>query len=58
MPRPGWKSISLPENLIEKIDELIKTKKYDCKSRAKLVIYAVNRLSDNHGSDVKMGETS
>ena len=58
MPRPGWKSISLPENLIEKIDEIIKTKKYGWKSRANVVTYAVNVLLDKHHSDVERGETA
>lgn len=57
MPRKEWKSVSLPENIIEKIDEIIETKKYGWKSRANVVIYAVNRLLDNHGTAIKGGET-
>jgi len=56
MPRKDWKSVSLPEHLIERIDEIIETKKYGWKSRANVIVYAINKLLDTHSSDFKGGK--
>jgi metal-responsive CopG/Arc/MetJ family transcriptional regulator len=56
MPRKDWKSVSLPEPLIKRIDEIIDTKKYGWKSRANVIVYAINKLLDTHRSNVQGGK--
>ena len=56
MPRKEWKSVSLPEPLIKRIDEIIDTKKYGWKSRTNVITYALNRLLDNHRPNAQGGK--
>ncbi|MEM2677561.1 MAG: ribbon-helix-helix domain-containing protein [Thermofilaceae archaeon] len=44
MPRKGWKSVSIPEELVEEIDREIEKNPYYWKSRSDVVTHAVRML--------------
>ena len=44
MPRKGWVSVAIPEELARKIDEIVKLRKYGYRSRSQFVTDAVRRL--------------
>ena len=44
MPRKNWKSISLPTDLMEKIEEMMNKKTKFWSSKADFIKYAVRRL--------------
>jgi len=41
MPKPGWVNMSLPEEIANRIDEVVKSGKYGFRSRADFVLEAV-----------------
>ena len=41
MPRKGWKSIALPEEIVALIDKTVENSKYGFRSRTDLVLEAV-----------------
>jgi metal-responsive CopG/Arc/MetJ family transcriptional regulator len=44
MPKPeGWRTVALPEELINKIDRIVSEKKHGYRSRNELVTDAVRR---------------
>jgi len=49
MPRTGWITVALPEELVEYIDEVVKSKKYGYRSRAEFVVDAVRRRLEELG---------
>jgi len=47
MPRNGWVNISLPEEIVKIIDQVVIDKKYGFRSRSNLVLEAVkNQLRE------------
>jgi len=47
MPRKGWVNISLPEEIVNRIDQAVSDKKYGFRSRSDLVLEAVkNQLRE------------
>jgi len=47
MPRKGGVNISLPEEIVERIDQVVSEKKYGFRSRSDLVLEAVkNQLRE------------
>jgi len=49
MPRKGYKGIAIPEELVEYIDEVIKSGKFGYRSRSEFVIDAVRRRLEELG---------
>jgi len=45
LPRKGYASISIPDEMIREIDKIISQKKYGYSSRADLIADAVRRLA-------------
>ena len=47
MPKPeGWRTVALPEEIIERIDTLVKEQKHGYRSRNEFVTDAVRRRLD------------
>jgi len=46
MPEPGYINVSLPEEIIEIVDRIIKAKKWGYKSRPEVINDAVRRLAE------------
>lgn len=45
MPRKGYASISIPDEMVKEIDRIVAQKKHGYSSRADLIADAVRRLS-------------